>query len=118
MYDSSKKSYHCVVKEETECRSPLWDPDGKTIYYLSSRTGSFNLWSHCLNTGKRVQLTSFADDSIVSPCISRDGSAIVFRHLFDLYRLATKRKAAPQKITLTYEGDTLHEPLSLSLIHI
>ena len=116
VYDSSKESYHCVIKEDSECRSPLWDPDGKTIYYLSSRTGSFNLWSHCLNTGKRTQLTSFTDDSIVSPCISRDGSAIVFRHLFDLYRLATKRKATPQKITLTYEGDALHEPVSRSLL--
>ncbi|MFP6621740.1 MAG: S41 family peptidase [Pirellulaceae bacterium] len=116
VYDSTKDTYHCVIKEETECRSPLWDPDGKTLYYLSSRTGSFNLWSHCLNTGKRVQLTTFKDDSVVSPCISRDGSTIVFRHLFDLYRLSTKRKATPQRLTLSYEGDSLHEPLSRTLL--
>jgi tricorn protease len=116
VYDRSKETYLCVIKEETECRSPLWDPDGKTLYYLSSRTGAFNLWSHCLNTGKRVQLTNFKDDSIVSPCISRDGSTIIFRHLFDLYRLSTKRKATPQRLTLTYEGDSLHEPLSRTLL--
>ena len=52
-------------------------------------------------------LTEFTDDSIVSPCISRDGSTIVFRHLFDLYRLDTRRGAGAEKIQLSYHGDVM-----------
>ena len=37
-------------------------------------------------------LTKFKEDSVVFPTIARDGSRIVFRHLFDLYSLDLKTR--------------------------
>ena len=52
-------------------------------------------------------LTSFEDDSVVLPCISRDGSTIVFRHLFDFYRYQPGKDDAPTRIDLVEAGDDL-----------
>ena len=65
---------------------PLWRADGQGFYYVGVHKGSLNLREHDLKTGKDRPLTEFEDDSVVFPCISRDGSTIVFRHLFDFYR--------------------------------
>jgi tricorn protease len=116
LYDVESTTYQRLLSSEVAYRSPMWGTDGKTIYYLSSESGSFNLWSHCLGRRKQTRLTSFSDDSVVSPCISRDGSQIVFRHLFDLYRLATTRRALPEKIEISYTGDQSVQPVVRQLL--
>ena len=105
LYDLEKKTFQRLLKEETGCLWPLWKPDGKGFYYVSGRSGSFNLWERDLASGKDRQLTKFTDDSVVYPCLSKDGSTIVFRHLFDFYRLKTANGEAPKKIEITHEED-------------
>lgn len=107
LYDTQSKEYLRLLPASGSIRSPLWGPDGKTIYYLSSQTGAFNLWRHKLGSKKQIQLTTFKDDSVVSPCISRDGSTIVFRHLFDLYKLQTGGQPDPKLIAIKYVGDEI-----------
>lgn len=109
--DLSSGEFSEVARHETGCRSPLWDPSGERFYYVSGQSGSFNLWSRELNSDKEKQLTSFEDDSVVFPSISRDGSTIVFRHLFDLYRLNAAKDEAPQKIDIQYGGDEARDPI-------
>jgi Tol biopolymer transport system component len=101
IHDLEKKTFRPLVKEETSALWPLWKPDGKGFYYVSGRSGSFNLWERDLASSKDSQLTKFADDSVVYPCISKDGSTIVFRHIFDLYHLKTSNGEAPRKIEIT-----------------
>ena len=43
------------------------------------------------------------------PCISRDGSMIVFRHLFDLYRFRPGSAEGPQKIDIECAADRVPE---------
>ena len=116
LYDVETQKYQRLLSSEVAYRSPMWGPDGKTIYYLSAESGSFNLWSHCLGSRKQIRLTSFSNDSVVSPCISRDGSQIVFRHLFDLYRLSTTKRAQPEKIEISYTGDQNEQPVVRQLL--
>jgi len=96
-----------VKAASTECRWPLWWRDGNGFYYVGGQDGAFNLWEHELKSGKETRLTDFTDDGVLFPCISRDGRMIVFRHLFDLYRLSPGKNAKPRKIELTYCGDAL-----------
>ncbi len=74
---------------DTECRWPVWRPDGQALYYAGG-AGAWNLHELDLKSGDAKPLTKFEDDSVVQPAISRDGSTIVFRKLFDFYRYDVK----------------------------
>ena len=54
---------------------PMWAPNNR-IYYLSERTGRFNLFSYDLATKQTKQLTQFTDYDIKFPSLGR--GAIVF----------------------------------------
>lgn len=116
LYDLDKSEFRKLVDHETGCRSPLWQPDGKGFYYVGAQNGSFNLWQRDLDTGKERCLTDFHDDSVVMPCIARDGKTIVFRHLFDLYRFQPASGQAPQRIDLVCDSDTASEPVVRRLL--
>jgi tricorn protease len=111
LYDFGSGQFSEVARHETGCRSPLWDPSGERFYYVSGQSGSFNLWARDLDSDNEKQLTDFQDDSVVLPCISRDGTTIVFRHLFDLYRLNPAKNEPPQKIDIHYGGDEARDPM-------
>lgn len=111
MYDSETKSITKVVNGETGSRWPLWRPDGKGFYYVGMHKGAFNLRERSLDSGDDRALTDFDDDSVVYPCISRDGSTIVFRHLFDLYRYQPGKGRAPVKLDIKDAGDSDRDPI-------
>jgi tricorn protease len=105
LYDLDQKTFQKVLSEDGGCLWPLWKPDGKGFYFVGARSGSFNLWEHDLASAKDRQLTHFTDDSVVFPCISRDGSTIVFRHLFDLYRLRPGSAESPTRLEIICDSD-------------
>ncbi|GAB3571837.1 S41 family peptidase [Spirosoma luteolum] len=74
---------------------PLWSPDGKTIFFVSDRGGTQNLWSKPLN-GEAVKLTNFTDGRVLWPSMGADGRSIVFERDFQIYRydLAAKQATA------------------------
>jgi tricorn protease len=90
---------------------PLWRADGKGIFYVGIHKGSLNLRERDLTTGSDHALTEFEDDSVVFPCISRDGSTIVFRHLFDFYRVSTTGSGPASRIEIYQEGDGTRESI-------
>ncbi|OHB75024.1 MAG: hypothetical protein A2Z25_03895 [Planctomycetes bacterium RBG_16_55_9] len=71
----------------------------------------FNLWEYDLETQEEKQLTQFEDDAVVFPCISRDGSTIVFRRLFDFYRFRPGEDVAPARIEIQNAGDAVTPPI-------
>lgn len=109
LYESDSRKFTLLVRDPAGARSPLWAPDGRGFYYVGGQSGSFNLWHRELPGGKERQLTRFDDDSVVMPCISRDGSTIVFRHLFDLYRIRPGEDQSPKRLAFTVEADLATE---------
>jgi tricorn protease len=109
LYERESKSFRRLLDEDTDCRWPLWKADGKGFYYVGARGGSFNLWEHDFASGENKQLTRFTDDSVVFPCISRDGSTIVFRHLFDLYCYHPGKDESPRKIDIRHDSDPVKD---------
>jgi len=103
------KTFRRLLDEDTGCRSPLWKADGKGFYYVSAHSGSFNLWERDLASGESKQLTHFTDDSVAFPCIARDGSMLVFRHLFDLYRYRPGEDKTPRKIDIRHDSDAVKD---------
>ena len=101
-YDLAAKKFTKHLHRETGCRHPSWMPDGKGFVFSDMADGEGNLHNYDLETGKSVALTKFASDTVVSPDVG-PGGVIVFRHLFDLYRLAPGGE--PERIAITVDGD-------------
>ena len=105
LYDRDSKLFTSLIADEIGASSPMWKPDGKGFYFTSGRSGSINLWESDLAGKAPRPITKFTDDSVVFPCISRDGTTIVFRYLFDLYKIQPGRDETPRKIDITREDD-------------
>ncbi len=111
MYDLESKAFTKVLDPPGGALWPLWRGDGKGLFYVGLEKGSLNLRERDLASGTDRALTSFADDSVVYPCISRDGGTIVFRHLFDFYKVATTGSSLPTRIEIYQEGDSTRDPI-------
>jgi tricorn protease len=114
LYDFAKKTFTESVKDKTGCRYPIWAPDGKSFYYVTSRSGAHNIWHHQFDEEPDRQITQYPDDSVFAPAISANGKTIIYRHLFDLHQISTQGKANPEKINL-YHRTTLEHPKSEAL---
>ncbi|MHC4955814.1 MAG: S41 family peptidase [Planctomycetota bacterium] len=107
-FDTASRDFSRLTNGAAAERSPLWHPDGKRYYYVGQQDGTFNLYRRSVSGSPAEKLTAFEDDGVHFPALSLDGSVIVFRHMFDLYRLATTPGAQPERIELVYAGDKIH----------
>ncbi len=102
-------SFSQPVKNDHGCRSPIPHPDGSGFFYTQGSPNGFNLWFHDFAQKTNTQITHFEDDSVLQPSIARNGSAIIFRHLFDLYILplskGEKSNIKPTRLTLFHNED-------------
>ncbi|MBB5350617.1 tricorn protease [Haloferula luteola] len=104
-YDFSTADFTPLVKEEWEARSPLPWPDGNGFYYVSEQDGTFNLWSRKMDGSEDHQLTHFKDDGVMLPALSGDGSTLVFRRGFDLWKFFPQSGDEPVKLNLWQAED-------------
>lgn len=81
---------------ETGARSvwPMWDADGKSLFFVSDRSGNQNLWKTDLQ-GKATMLTQFTDSRVLWPSITKDARTIVFERDWKIW----KYDVASQKVS-------------------
>lgn len=99
IYQIENRTFECLVAGESEARSPLWLPDGSGFYYVSAINGTPNLWRRSIH-GDEKQLTHFDDDGVITPDLSADGSTLLFRCGFDLFRYRPENDLKPVSIQL------------------
>src|SRR4029079_11205001 len=56
---------------------PRFSPDGKTIVYVSDRTGGYNLWTISVDKKDTVQITTGNTQTYQSPAWTPDGKYII-----------------------------------------
>jgi Tol biopolymer transport system component len=83
--------------------SPAWSPDGRFVYFSSSRGGTLNVWKIAVDTGEPRRITAgVGDDAEID--LSADGKRLVFSsyranvNLAEV-RIQGKPKAALQWLT-------------------
>ena len=81
---------------------PMWSKDGRTIYYVSDRSGAQNVWARDLGAKPR-QVTQFKDGRVLWPSISYDGRTIVFERNFQIWKLDLGNRRA-EAISITRRG--------------
>ncbi len=78
---------------------PMWGADGRSLFYVSDRSGAQNIWSRTPG-GQPRQITNFNDGRVLWPSISYDGKLIVFERDFRIWRMdATSGQAKAVNIT-------------------
>jgi dipeptidyl aminopeptidase/acylaminoacyl peptidase len=73
--DAEGRNLHPVTNGDYENIVPSWSGDGKAIYFVSKRTGSYQIWKHVLANGAEMQLTHGGG---FSPLESADGAKIYY----------------------------------------
>lgn len=81
---------------------PQFAPDGQSVYYMSDRSGSENLWQKPLKGAAR-KLTSFDKGRVLWPSIAHNGSAIVFERDYGIWRYDVAKGQA-QAVPVTLRG--------------
>ncbi len=112
LYDADSEEFTQLLNREGDCRWPIWEASGEGFYYTNGDIHGFDLWRYRLErqseegyVGERV--VNFEEDSVTHPAISRDGSTIVFRRLFDLFRYRPLLDAAPAKLAVFATGEAI-----------
>ncbi|MCA1615448.1 MAG: PDZ domain-containing protein [Acidobacteria bacterium] len=81
-------SYEQITRRGAKEMWPMWGADGRTLFYVSDRTGAQNVWKIAPNAQPR-QVTDFTGGRVLWPSISYDGRVIVFEHDFRIWKLDT-----------------------------
>ena len=77
LYDLGKKSHVRLTDFRGEDRDPVWAPDGSGYYYLSERSGSFNVWKAGLKPGARpVPVTEHRGAAVRFLSVAGNGSLV------------------------------------------
>src|SRR3569623_821920 len=113
---ASGTPYRLLLADDQKHAWPMWSPDGAAITYMSTKSGSENLWRMPGAGGAAEQLTKFADGRLLYPSMAANGSAIVFERDMAVWKYdAQSGVAAPVAITLrgtSAETPRRHDSLS------
>ena len=115
LYDRDARAFTKVLHQDFACRWPLWKPDGTGFYYVASHPRGANLFAYDFAAKASTRLTKFKEESVVFPCSARDGSLIVFRHLFDLYR-CEPANGTVKKLDLFHNADRVAKTSELRVL--
>jgi Tol biopolymer transport system component len=87
MRNHSTASYEPLTEGGAKEIWPMWGDGGKSLYFMSDRSGAENIWKLAIGGGRPQQLTKFTDGRVLWPSISYDGRTIVFERGFRIWRL-------------------------------
>jgi Tol biopolymer transport system component/C-terminal processing protease CtpA/Prc len=87
--EGATPSYQRLTEGGAKEMWPMWSSDGRTIYYVSDRSGAQNIWSRPTTGGTARQITRFTNGRVLWPGISADGRTIVFERNFGIWSLDT-----------------------------
>lgn len=102
-YDFQSGKYTPLLTWEGEDRNPVLSADGSTIYFLSERSGSFNVYSADSHGQNVKQLTNFHKHPVRFLTGAQDGT-LAFGFDGELYTL--KPGAQPRKVRVSIFNDT------------
>jgi tricorn protease len=97
--DAQKASV--LIPADAKHAWPMWSPDGKTLYFMSDKSGAQNIWSVALPGSEPKPITHFEYGRVLYPSIGYDGKTIVFERGLAIWKLdLASGRAAEVSITL------------------
>ncbi len=106
-YDLKTKAYQKLSTFKGEDRNPVFAANQTDIYYLSEKSGSFNIWKMSLNGGSEKQITFLDKHPVRNLSISNDG---ILCYSFNGELFTLKEGASPKKIPVKVITDSRYNP--------
>ena len=101
VWDKKGDDYKQVSGFEGEDREPVWGSDDNTVYFLSEKEGSQNLYKQTIG-GDAKQLTNFKEHPVRHLSRAQDGT---FAFTFDGEVYTLKEGGTPQKVSIRIGTD-------------
>lgn len=100
VHDQPRPAYEAVTDGSSKDLWPMWAADGRSLFYVSDRSGAQNIWRQAMGAPARP-ITRFKDGRVLWPEVSADGRTIVFERNFGVWRLEpSSGRAAELSIAL------------------
>ena len=98
MYDITAKKFTELIADNNENTNPVLSPDNSTVYFLSERSGTYNVHSFLLNNPANItQVTNFKVNPVRFLSIANNGT-LCFGYDGEIYTLSPNGK--PQKLSV------------------
>ena len=99
IYDAATHHHTKLTSFVGEDRNPAWSPDEQNVYYLSEKSGSFNIWELPVAAPEQThQITSFDKHPVRFLTIAQNGT-MAFGFNGDLYTLGAGN-TKPTKLSI------------------
>ena len=102
LYDTKKDEYTQVSTFEGEDREPVWGGDDNTVYFLSEKNGTQNIYKTTLGSKDAVQVTKMKDNPVRNLTRANDGT-MCFTYNGEIY--TTKDGGNPAKVNISINTD-------------
>ncbi len=110
IYDAASNEHTKLTDFGADDRTPVWGPGDETLFYLSERSGNFNVWSLGVSDGARPeQVTSHDTHPVRFLSISNDGD-LAYTWDGSIYMRAAGASQSA-KLEITTASDTRHNEI-------
>jgi len=118
MVNLKDKTHRAIIEHPAEDREPILSADGKTCYFLSERSGSFNVWSFPLDNPSNVkQLTTFTKHPIRFISVDNQG-VLCFNYHGGIYTFDTKVQGAqPIRVSIDLSNDSRRNDIAYKVMN-
>ncbi len=111
-YDFDSKQFTKVVSWQGEDRNPIWKNDSE-FYYLTEKSGDFNIWKSSIAGGTSTQLTKFKDHPVRFLSSSNNG-VLCFGWDGEIYTM--KEGEEPTKVSVKINADAQYNDVVIKRI--
>ena len=101
-FSGDAPTYEQLTKSESKNAWPMWSADGKTLYFMSDRSGTENIWAQPVGGTPRA-VTSFTTGRVLWPTIAYDGRVIVFERDMGIWT-ADPSTGRAREVPITLRG--------------
>lgn len=102
IYDTSRGTHRKLTTFAGEDRNPVVAPDGRSFFYLSEETGTFNVHRMSLEGGPSTPVTRFTGPPVRFLSVARDGT-LCFSWDGEIY--LQRGDSPPQRVPVTVATD-------------
>lgn len=106
LFDAASGRHRQLTEFGGEDRDPVWAPDERSFFYLSERSGSFNVWRQPLEGGSAPQQLTFFERHPVRFLSASAQGDLAFGFDGELYVLAAG-SSTPRKLAVQIGSETL-----------
>ncbi len=103
LYDIKTGQHQALITDAGEDTNPVFSADGSQVYFLSERSGSYNVHTFKTATPSQIaQVTSFKTNPVRFLSIANNGT-LCFGYDGEIYTMAASGKPEKVKISITEE---------------